>query len=106
MFRVFRKVTHKYWVSKPENQFYKQILRRKFNEQDIKQQYFLSGLNHPFDFAIPELKILIEIDGDYWHKQLHKIKRDVEINEFVWRTYPDWRFYRFDDSDLKRLKII
>lgn len=99
-------ITHEYWVSGFENRFYEYILRKKFDEKDIKRQYRLLGSNHPFDFAIPKLKFLIEIDGDYWHKQPTKINRDAEINEFVWRTYPDWILYRFDDSDLKRLEVI
>ena len=99
-------ITHECWVSGYENQFYEQLLKKKFDEQDIKRQYRLSGLNHPFDFAIPKFKFLIEIDGDYWHKQPNSMKRDAEINEFVWRTYPDWIFYRFGDDDLKRFEII
>lgn len=36
-------------------------------------------LHHPFDIYIPELNLLIEYDGDYWH---HK-RFNLKLNEFT-----------------------
>lgn len=34
---------------------------------EFLHQYRVPGINSPFDFAVPESKILIEVDGCYWH---------------------------------------
>ena len=37
---------------------------------DVKHNYLLPGVNyaHPYDFYIEEYNLLIEYDGDYWHR--------------------------------------
>ena len=91
------------YVSRPEQAFF-ELLCSQNPDLIILQQQYLKGLNHPFDIMIPELKILIEVDGDYTHSRPGRKERDAEINEFVWRTYPDWQLFRFDDEDLRKLK--
>lgn len=97
--------THHNSVSRPEQAFFELLCSENPN-LIILQQKYLKGLNHPFDIMIPELKQLIEIDGDYTHSRPGVPERDAEINEFVWRTYPDWQLFRYDDADLRKLGIL
>ena len=94
------------YVSNPEHLFYLKILIRMFPLRLVKKQYVLKGLRHAFDFAIPEAKMLFEIDGDYYHSLISNIKRDAYVNEFVYRTYPDWTLLRYNDSDLRRMEVL
>ena len=71
---------------------------------EIKRQFRLVGLNHPFDFAIPKLQILIEIDCKYWHNMPNVKRRDSEINTFVDTT--DWKLFRFSDEKLKSMGVL
>lgn len=96
----------KKFVSSWEKKFYDILIKHYQPYYKIKRQFYLKGLNHPFDFAIPDVKILIEIDGIYFHNLYGGKERDAEINEFVWRTYPDWSLFRFDDNDLKNMGLI
>ena len=89
-----------------EDKFYDEYLFPIFRDCDLRRQYYLKELNHAFDFAILECKVLIEVDGDYTHSRPGRKERDVEINEFVWRTYPDWQLFRYNDKDMKKLGII
>jgi very-short-patch-repair endonuclease len=65
---------------------------------DIKYQYqyFLHGKY--YDFYLPDFNMLVEVDGEYWHRMPHAIKNDLEkhiiakdcnikllrINEITW----------------------
>ncbi|MCK9370202.1 NUMOD3 domain-containing DNA-binding protein [Candidatus Dojkabacteria bacterium] len=55
------------------------IINRVLQERGIKaeKQYVCGGF--VFDFAIPENKILIECDGDYWHYN-NKVIKNKEPN--------------------------
>ena len=97
--------SHHNWVSRPEQVFF-DFLCSQNPTLLIKQQYYLKGLNHPFDVVVPELKQLIEVDGDYTHSRPGRKERDAEINEFVWRTYPNWQLFRYNDEDLRKLGIL
>ena len=90
------------WISNPEHRFFLICLSKMFFLKDIEKQYYLKGLNHAFDFAIPSQKLLFEIDGDYWHSQ--NPKRDVEIDNFA--KSAGWSIFRFNDAKLKELRII
>lgn len=71
---------------------------------EIKRQFRLPKFKHPFDFAIPELELLFEIDGKYWHQK--HLERDAFIDDYVLEN-SDWCLIRLDDDDLKeKLKII
>lgn len=39
-------------------------------------QYFLLGKY--YDFYLPDLNLLVEVDGEYWHRMQHAIKNDLE----------------------------
>lgn len=69
---------HKTTNTKPELKF-KSIL--ELNNIEFEQQYslqWIKGWKKWFDFYIPKLNLLIEIDGVYWHG---KGKRFSELND-------------------------
>ena len=43
---------------------------------DYIQQYKLSVIGRYYDFYLPEYNILIECDGDYWHADPKKYKKE------------------------------
>ena len=47
----------------------------------LKYQYFFS-----LDFYLPDLKLVIECNGDYWHNLPDKIKRDKQLKKYVEST--------------------
>lgn len=93
------------YISSWENKFYGRLLNY-FDKLEIKRQFYLKDLQHPFDFAIPSLKLLIEIDGNYFHSLPGRAERDAVINEFVRENYSDWVLFRFNDEILKEANII
>ena len=90
------------WISNPEHRFFLMCLTKMFFLKDIERQYYLKGLNHSFDFAIPKFKLLFEIDGDYWHSQ--NPERDVKIDKVA--KSEGWAVIRFDDAKMRKLGII
>lgn len=99
------------YVSSWEDKFYNEYLFPIFRDCDLRRQYRLPGLNHPFDFAIVECKVLIEVDGDRWHGHSgnpdwdkDSLRKMDKINKFIENT--DWKLYRYNDADLKKLGII
>lgn len=87
-----------------EDSFYKKILCKNYDKKDIKRQFYLLAFDHPFDFAIPRLKLLIEIDGDKWHKTKKAQKRDVEIDAVAKNA--GWKLQRYHDEDLQKMGVI
>ena len=94
-----------------EDKFINKILQPNFKNYEIKRLFHLNGLNHSFDIAIPEFKILIEIDGDRWHgysgnitMDKERLDRDIKINTFVKKT--GWILFRFNDNTLRKMGII
>lgn len=56
------------FVSKPE----KHIIQYLSNYFQCNSQYFISGSSHPYDMLVilpNSIKLLIEYDGAYWHKE-------------------------------------
>lgn len=51
------------------------------------------------DFWIPEENIIIECDGEYWHKQPNISKRDSIQTK--WLEDNDYIVYRFTDKEIK-----
>lgn len=47
------------------------------------QQKELCGGKFYVDFYIPEFRIVIECNGDYWHRLPNRIQRDKELEEYV-----------------------
>lgn len=71
---------------------------------DYHDQWFVPSVNarigqyHAFDFALLGYKILIEVDGDYWHNLKEVRTKDVAINKAVEST--DWILIRVWEHDV------
>ena len=63
----------------------------KKNIVDYNFQYFLCGKY--YDFFIPSMNMLIEVDGEYWHRFPSAIKNDIEKHIIA------------NDSNLRILRI-
>lgn len=65
------------------------------------------GYIHPYnfnnkfacDFAIPDKKIIIECDGDYWHNREDIKNRDKSKNAYI--TTCKWKILRFWEHDIE-----
>jgi very-short-patch-repair endonuclease len=53
---------------------------------------------YTLDFAIPERRIVIECDGNYWHSRPECIKRDRRKDKFL--TARGWDVLRFSETDI------
>ena len=96
-----KRAENKKFVSSWEDKFYDEYLEPIFG-YDLQRQYYIPEINHRFDFAILDSRVLIEIDGDYWHQFCKK--RDAEIDLFAKKA--GWKVYRYNDADLKKMGII
>lgn len=95
--------------TKPEKQVY--AILQKYDFQVIPQYEFRGRY---FDFALPEKKILIEVDGTYWHG---KDLADNELNESQQRTREndiyknglvessDWTLIRIWDNEIDKFEF-
>lgn len=58
-------------------------IERKFiawcetNAVEYKHQYRIKGIRHVYDFYLPQLNCIIEVDGDYWHSTAAQLSRDA-----------------------------
>lgn len=48
---------------------------------DFEMQYLLDGKS--YDFIIPSMKLLVETDGEYWHRLPIAMKNDLEKHEIA-----------------------
>ena len=53
---------------------------------------------YTLDFAIPEKRIAIECDGDYWHSQPACIIRDKRKDKYLFNR--GWRVLRFSETEI------
>lgn len=70
----------------------------------IIQQYAISGEKHVYDIYIPRFNLLIEYDGNRWHRNK---KHDAEIDEIA--KSHGYRIMRIKESDYMkngRLKYV
>lgn len=85
------------FISKPQKMIY----------EKIKKQYINAKLEYPIkttnsvrfaDIALPEFKIDIEYDGEYWHKnKLKDEKRDEELKQ------QGWTVLRFNKNNMNNV---
>lgn len=54
----------------------------KYNIKYIYQKPICKG-HFVLDFWLPNYQLVIECNGDYWHKREERIKRDKELKEYV-----------------------
>ena len=97
-----------FYNTKIEKKLEKEMLKRKilFSKQYLVEDKFVC------DFAIPELKIAIEADGDYWHAnpkfynslgQGIRQKRNVQKDKYekIYLGERGWLLLRFYESEIK-----
>lgn len=77
---------------------------------ELKMKAILESRNilfqHPYkfndkflcDFSLPEYKIIIECDGDYWHNREDIKKRDYAKNQYI--TTCNWTILRFWEHEI------
>lgn len=75
-----------------------------FDEYGIKvvPQYAIDIFN--VDFAIPEIKLAIEIDGGGWHQSEPKIHQDRKKKGFL--SFHGWYLIRFKGKHLKFIRLL
>lgn len=75
--------------------------RMKKALEEMKLEYIHSyNFNNKFecDFALPKHKIIIECDGDYWHRRADAKKRDAPKNSYIPKC--GWKLLRFWETDI------
>lgn len=81
--------------SKPELLF-EQLLNENGYFPEVQYTEGMAGF--VLDFAFPEIKLAIEIDGEYWHSLLKTIKRDKRKNYYL-GVKKGWELIRIPASD-------
>ena len=76
-------------MSKFEKLFFEAFTKA---EIEVVPQYAVDVFN--VDFAIPEKKIAIEVDGGHWHSSPRKIKQDIKKTEVL--VSLGWTIIRFE----------
>lgn len=70
-------------------------------EETAEEAYAEYGLaNFVFDFALPRLRLLIEIDSKTYHSAAWRKKRDA--NKTAWATQNGWHLARLRSPDLRQ----
>ncbi len=76
------------------------LMKEALDKDGIKyeSQYKLGSM-FVCDFAIPDKKIIIECDGEYWHNQPNNIRCDKNKADYCKTN--GWRLLRFSDKEIK-----
>jgi very-short-patch-repair endonuclease len=69
-----------------------------YNKTPYKYQYNFF-YKYTCDFAIPQLKLIIECDGDYWHSYPNGTDKDKAQDKFIMAK--GWHIVRFWERDIK-----
>ena len=103
--------------TKPERKIKEELIKRGYKEGiDFIHQF---KFNNKFmcDFCFPQQKIIIEVDGDFWHAnpnkypvdsflhphQIKGIGRDKSKNAYIMKVDGGtWTLLRFWESDIKK----
>lgn len=85
--------------NKIKSDFYTQVLKKEIGVEVVKEYRFDALRMFRFDYAIPELRIAIEIDGGLWiagggrHNRASGFINDMEKLNLA--TSKGWRILRF-----------
>ena len=72
----------------------KALIKKKI---DFKQEAKIE--NYYMDFLLPQHKIVIECDGDYWHNIVGAKERDNRKDKFL--SSRGYQLYRFSEKEIK-----
>jgi len=78
----------------PERVMFEGLMKRKFM---VIKQYFIKSVGL-VDFYLPELNMVIEVDGDYWHNRKIQIIKDKKRNKRLEEL--GYSLFRFWQSDI------
>lgn len=74
------------------------------NSKLDKNEYLIVGLGYRPDYINFELKIIIEIDEKrHFNKNGTLKKKDIERQKEIQEEYPDFKFLRFKDTEMKKI---
>jgi very-short-patch-repair endonuclease len=68
----------------------------------IVPQYklMIGNLEHPVDFALPAVKLIIEADGEIYHSAPKQVQKDNERDRQL--NQMGWTVLRFKDSEIEK----
>lgn len=74
-------------------------------EDELNRRHIAHIMQHKIanwlvDFAIPEWRIAIETDGDYWHA--NKKQKEKDRNKDHWLSAHKWHMFRFTESAINQ----
>jgi very-short-patch-repair endonuclease len=64
----------------------------------MEYQYAIDGSKYRVDFAIPQIKVAIELDGYQWHSSKEQFTKDRERQREL--EMQGWRFVRFSGQEV------
>lgn len=103
----FRRKMLDTWFSKMSPTFSKLELQVQayFDTLGIayETQFTIKGLLRFYDIFIPEIRLIIEVDGDFWHHSAWVIAQGIELiddTKNVWALSNDYSVLRLRESDL------
>ncbi len=80
-----------------EKKFYDWCCDKKIK---TKYQYKISKCNHQYDFKIVGRKILVELDGTYWHSSVRSQKIDAWYTNVAIKS--GFKVFRFSDKEIRK----
>lgn len=101
-------VNHNYGTSKLEQDFAKDFLDRY--GVHYQYQYHAKDIGRYYDYYIPNLLTLIEIDGDWWHgntdkfKKLNRMQMKAHVVDDIknkWARIHGLKIIRIWESDIR-----
>jgi len=72
------------------------------NAIPYQHQFRVKNIRHVYDFYLPDINTIIEVDGDYWHAKPEQISKDVAAN--IAAQQAGFGIVRFLRSEIKRTK--
>ena len=65
---------------------------------DIRFEKQFPIWHYTVDFAVPEKKLIIECDGEYWHSLPQSVRRDIRKDKYL--SEKGWHVLRFRESEI------
>jgi very-short-patch-repair endonuclease len=87
-------------VSKGEEELVSK-LKEKFD--DLVHQYVLPNYHRAYDIYIPKLNLIVEYDGNYWHREEKYLNKDVRDTKKALKE--GYNIFRYWESTVKEKGI-